>query len=79
MNKICSFSLHPYRALLFLCHGYAEYLSPVWDHVGSFFARRGILAFGHDHVGHGRTTGERVQGVVSFEEDYCVPVAAHCR
>ncbi len=66
--------------MLFLCHGYGEYLAaPQWDLVGKFFAQNGILAFGHDHVGHGHTSGERVQGIVSFAEDYCFPVAAHCR
>ncbi len=47
--------------------------------VGRYLASRGYLAFGHDHIGHGNSSGERVQGLVSFEEDYCVPVAAHCR
>ena len=71
--------LKPNRALLCLNHGYGEYLSEEWDVVGRFFAGRGFLTFGHDHLGHGRSSGERVQSLISFEEDYCVPVAAHCQ
>ncbi len=67
-----------FRALVFLCHGFAEHLSECWEGLGRLLASRGLLAFGHDHLGHGRTSGERVQGAVSFQDDYCVPLAAHC-
>ena len=39
--------------------------------------RRGLLVFGHDHVGHGDSEGERVQ-VSSFSE-YTDPVISQCR
>ena len=39
--------------------------------------RRGLLVFGHDHVGHGDSEGERVQ-VSSFSE-YTDPVISQCQ
>ncbi len=46
--------------------------------MGKYFAERRVLAFGHDHLGHGHTSGERVQGLSSFHDDYVEPMAAHC-
>ena len=67
------------RGFLFLCHGYGEYLSPAWEGVGRILAARGFLTFGHDHVGHGKSDGERVQVQDSFDEDYAAQVVLHCR
>ncbi len=46
--------------------------------VGQKFAQKGFLVFGHDHIGHGYTTGERAQGVSNFPDDFCEPILAHC-
>jgi len=65
------------RALLFLCHGYGELLVPYYNQLAESARGSGILAFGHDHVGHGRSEGERVQ--ISDYEDYTEPLLTHCR
>ncbi|XP_059491220.1 monoglyceride lipase-like isoform X2 [Neocloeon triangulifer] len=47
------------RAAVMLMHGYAEHLR--WYHdVGVGLANEGFLAFGHDHIGHGRSGGDKV-------------------
>ena len=60
------------KAGMFLCHGYGEYISPIYDELAEFLSSHGILVFGHDHVGHGRSSGQRVQvrfsNFCSFEE-----------
>ena len=65
------------KALIFFCHGYAEYLSASYDEVAETLAKEGFLIFGHDHVGHGRSSGQRVQ--VSCIEDYVQPVLVHVK
>lgn len=65
------------KALVFVCHGYGEYISPGYDELCCKLATNGILAFGHDHIGHGRTGGERVH--VSSLDDYVRPVLLHVR
>ena len=65
------------KALIFFCHGYAEYLSASYDEVAETLAKEGFLIFGHDHVGHGRSSGQRVQ--VSCMQDYVQPVLAHVK
>ncbi|KAL9959395.1 hypothetical protein ACROYT_G032717 [Oculina patagonica] len=47
-------------ALVFICHGFGEHCSR-YERLGSALADQGYLAFSHDHVGHGRSDGERVQ------------------
>lgn len=62
-----SYSLHCHRwkpkdnprAILCLCHGVTEHMGR-YDSLGELLAENGILVFGHDHVGHGRSEGERV-------------------
>jgi len=44
-----------------------------------FFASRGGLVFGHDHFGHGRTSGGRVTTVGNFHESYVKPAIDHCK
>ena len=65
------------RALVFICHGYAEYISASYDEICGELASNGILAFGHDHRGHGKTGGERVH--VNSIDDYVKPMLMHIR
>ncbi len=46
-------------ALLYLCHGVCEHMGR-YDALASSLAAEGILVFGHDHVGHGQSEGDRV-------------------
>ena len=66
-------------ALVFICHGYAEYFGDDYDDLSKQICTQlgdGCLVFGHDHVGHGRTTaGERV--LVNGMHDFVEPVVAH--
>ena len=48
---------HKPKALVFISHGYGEYFSDSYDELCRELASKGILAFGHDHKGHGRTGG----------------------
>ena len=63
--------------LVFLCHGYAERLVPYYDQLAREGNKRGLLCFGHDHVGHGESEGERVQ--VGDMGEYVDPVITHCK
>ena len=71
---------------------YAEWLGPYYSALVSAGAARGLLMFGHDHVGHGRSGGVRWVGTpgrqhltvgtrakVRDVEEYVGPVVAHCR
>ncbi len=42
------------KCLLGLAHGMTEYIDR-YDHLFSFLAQNGVLAFGYDHLGHGKT------------------------
>ncbi len=46
-----------YTALL--CHGYGEHIGR-YEHVAEALVRSGAVVHGVDHVGHGRSAGERV-------------------
>ena len=67
------------NALVFICHGYAEYLCNDYDEIATLCATQlggGCLVFGHDHVGHGRTTaGDRVQA--KSMDEFVDPIIAH--
>ena len=67
------------KALVFIAHGYAEYLGDAYDEVAKLWAHSvggGCLVFGHDHVGHGRTTaGDRV--LVGGMHEFVDPIIAH--
>jgi alpha-beta hydrolase superfamily lysophospholipase len=47
------------RRIVILAHGYGEHLGR-YQHVADFLADRGAVVAGPDHVGHGRSGGERV-------------------
>lgn len=42
------------KCLFGLAHGMTEYIDR-YDHLFSFLAENGVLAFGYDHLGHGKT------------------------
>lgn len=52
------------RYVAVLVHGYGEHLGR-YDHVADALVRHGAVVCGPDHVGHGRSAGERV-----LVEDY---------
>jgi alpha-beta hydrolase superfamily lysophospholipase len=47
------------RRIVVLAHGYGEHLGR-YDHVADVLVARGAVVAGPDHVGHGRSGGERV-------------------
>ena len=47
------------RHIVILAHGYGEHLGR-YAHVAGFLIGRGAVVAGPDHVGHGRSGGERV-------------------
>lgn len=51
--------------LVLLVHGYGEHIGR-YEHVAGLLAARGAAVYGPDHVGHGRSAGERVV-VADFE------------
>ena len=69
------------NALVFICHGYGEYLGDAYDEVAKLWCEElggGSLVFGHDHIGHGRTTaGERV--LANDIDELVDPVIAHVK
>jgi len=51
--------------LVVLVHGYGEHIGR-YEHVAGVLVARGAVVYGPDHVGHGRSAGERVV-VADFE------------
>jgi len=60
---------------LFLCHGFGEHLG-WYDGLAQQVADMGLLVFGHDHQGHGRSEGKRA--FVETVDDYVQDVLLHC-
>lgn len=54
------------RFVAILVHGYGEHMAR-YDHVAAALVRHGAAVYGPDHVGHGRSAGERVL-IEDFEE-----------
>jgi alpha-beta hydrolase superfamily lysophospholipase len=48
------------RHIVILVHGYGEHLGR-YEHVAQFLVQRGAVVAGPDHIGHGRSGGERVE------------------
>ena len=67
------------HALVFISHGYAEYLGDSYEEVAKQLSIQlggGSLVFGHDHVGHGRTTaGDRA--FLNDMDEFVDPIIAH--
>ncbi|XP_026223765.1 monoglyceride lipase [Anabas testudineus] len=49
----------PPRALVFISHGAGEHSGP-YEEIAQRLKERSLLAFAHDHVGHGQSEGERM-------------------
>ncbi len=47
------------RYVALLCHGYGEHIGR-YEHVADALVRHGAVVHGVDHIGHGRSAGERV-------------------
>lgn len=45
--------------VLLIAHGYGEHIGR-YDHVARRLVDAGAVVYGHDHIGHGRSEGERV-------------------
>lgn len=61
-------------ALIFLSHGVGEHCSR-YEEFAQVLAKQGFLVVAHDHVGHGRSEGERVQ--ISSFSIYVADVLKH--
>ncbi len=71
-------------AVVFLSHGYAEYLGEPYERLAASLAAlkvngRGVFVFGHDHLGHGRSSGPKAQNVHGFSVDYVNPIIEHVK
>lgn len=42
------------KAIVFLSHGYAEYIAESYFRTAHHLATKGFVVYGHDHLGHGR-------------------------
>lgn len=49
------------KGLVYIAHGLGEYLWDGYAAAAGAHADNGFLVFGNDHIGHGRSSGERVQ------------------
>jgi len=65
------------KGLVFICHGFAEYFCPSYNEVSEALVQNGYLVFGHDHIGHGRSTGE--QAIVKNLDEYVTPILTHVK
>jgi alpha-beta hydrolase superfamily lysophospholipase len=54
------------RYVALLAHGYGEHIGR-YEHVADILVRHGAAVYGPDHMGHGRSAGERVL-IADFEE-----------
>ena len=68
--------LHFSKGLLFLCHGYGEHLEWYGELAAHLASEKHLLVFGHDHIGHGLSDGERAV-VDDLDEVYVNDVFLH--
>ena len=62
--------------MIFNCsHGFAEYFCPSYDEISEALVKNGYLIFSQDHIGHGRSSGERA--IVKNFDEYVSPLLAH--
>ena len=59
---------------VFLCHGFGEHLG-WYDGLAAPLAQLGLLVFGHDHQGHGRSEGRRAY--IDTVEEFVTDVIRH--
>jgi len=64
------------RALVFLSHGFSEHLGAGYHNVAKALASEGMLAFGHDHAGHGQSEG--IPAYIDSVDDYVDDLVDHC-
>jgi len=82
LGKDISLKPSSINALVFISHGYAEYLGDDYNNIAWNLISQvgnGCLVFGHDHLGHGRTTAASSEGraFVTDIEEYTDPIVAH--
>ena len=86
------------RCLVFLSHGFSEHLglyhevstlyctvlycAVLYYKVGTLLAERGMVVFGHDHIGHGESEGRRayIENVDHYVDDlvqHCMDMQVH--
>ena len=68
--------VHFSKGLLFLCHGYGEHLEWYGELAAHLASEKHLLVFGHDHIGHGLSDGERAV-VGNLDEVYVNDVFLH--
>ncbi|MDR2889573.1 MAG: lysophospholipase [Lachnospiraceae bacterium] len=61
------------RAIMIVAHGMAEYIER-YDKLAVYLADRGILVAGNDHLGHGRSVGEKGPGYICEQDPAMVLV-----
>jgi len=66
------------KGIIFLIHGMGEHIErDGYEHIGQRLSDEGYYVFGHDHIGHGRSSGKRMQ-VGSFN-DYAEDLVDHVK
>jgi len=63
------------NCLVFLSHGFSEHLG-LYTEIGNLLAGRGMIVFGHDHIGHGESEGKRAY--IENVDHYVDDVIQHC-
>lgn len=66
---------HRAKCLVFLSHGFSEHLG-LYNEIGKLLGTKGMMVFGHDHLGHGESDGKRayIENVDYYVDD----VIQHC-
>jgi len=63
-----------FKGVVFICHGFAEH-TIYYDDFGVMLAKQNLIAFAHDHLGHGLSEGKRAT-IDSLDE---VHIKSFCR